>query len=224
MQFRATLLSGLLAGALPLAGRAQTEAPAAFKHHFFVGLGAAVGNYQMPYSVGNIISPMPTLGVQLRPRWAIQASGLYYGKEYSYDSPGQFFLNGKLQYSTYHNTSQRRIVAVPVLVRYTLSHRQDRRLQTDLLSGFAVAHSVFHRSSNTTDSMQAMASIYRDETVTTNVYFMLGTGLRYRLGQRLDLTGDFVFNFRLGNYRDYVSASRASATSALGLRYRFGRS
>lgn len=223
MRLRATLLPGLLAGALPLVGLAQT-APAAFKPQFFVGLGLAIGNYQMPYSVGNITSPVPTLSMQLRPRWAVQASGTYYGKAYSSDYSGQLFFNGKLQTGTYSSTGRRRIVVVPVLVRYTLSHRPECRLQADLLSGFAVARSVLRVSGTTADSTQTVVSTYQDEMVTNNFYFVLGPGLRYRLGQRLDLTGDFVFNLGLNNYRDYVSPSRVSTTAALGLRYRFGRS
>lgn len=89
----------LLAGALPLAGFAQTEAPAAPRPRYFVGLGL----YQTPpsYLVYSTFMPLvPMAGVQLRPRLALQASvafrqqrffyeNSFSGYDYSGGTPGQ---------------------------------------------------------------------------------------------------------------------------------------
>lgn len=117
MRLRATLLPGLLAGALPLASFAQLN-DAAPKARYFVGLSAAVSGYQLPAgSYANVISPMPTAGAQLRPRWAVQASALYFQQNDSYGYAGLLFINGGLHQGVSVGTSRRHTVAVPVLAR-----------------------------------------------------------------------------------------------------------
>ncbi|OGX84273.1 outer membrane beta-barrel protein [Hymenobacter coccineus] len=221
MRLRTTLLPGLLAGALPLAGFAQTGAPAAFKPQLFVGLGAAVGSPQSPTAFAeNILAPALTAGVQLRPRLAVQASAQYFQRKDSYFQPGLFYFNGGLHEGISSSTDQQRIVAVPVLVRYALTRRPEQRLQVDVLGGFTLARSTYRSKSTTVDSLQNVVYNSDNNYVNNNFYLDLGAGLRYRLGNHLALTGDLVFNF-LVNQHPYNSTS---STAALGLRYRFGGS
>ncbi len=223
MRLRATFLPGLLAGALPLAGVAQVAAPAAPKPQYFVGLGASIGVYQLPTGGSvNVISPTLMVGAQLRPRLAIQANAAYYQQNDSYFYPGSFYINGRQQFGTSNAASHQRTVAVPVLARYTLSRRPAHRLQADLLGGLALVHAAYRSAGTITDSVQTVVSNYEYHTATTGFYFVLGPSLRYRAGQHVDLTSDFVFNLLLNN-RSSFSPSRASATLALGLRYRFAR-
>ena len=155
MQFRTTLLPGLLAGALPLAGVAQVAAPAAPKTGYFMGLSAAVSGYQLPTgSYANVISPTPTMGAQLRPRWAVQASALYFQQNDSYDYTGLLFINGGLHQGVSVSTSRRHTVAVPVLARYTLTRRSVQRFRVDVLVGATVVRSTYCSSGTATDSLQ----------------------------------------------------------------------
>lgn len=221
MRFCSYLLVGLLAGALPLAGFAQTEAPAAFKPQLFVGLGVAAGSPQSPVaSFDNTLSPLLTVGVQLQPRLAVQASAQYHQRKDSYFHPGIFYFNGGLHQGISSSTDQQRAIAVPVLVRYALTRRAERHLQVDALGGFTLARSTYRSKATTVDSLQNV--VYNsDYNYTNNTFYLnLGAGLRYRLGNHLALTGDLLLNLLL-NRHTYNSIS---STAALGLRYRFGRS
>ncbi|AWM33469.1 outer membrane beta-barrel protein [Hymenobacter nivis] len=224
MQFRTTLLPGLLAGALPLAGVAQVAAPAAPKAGYFVGLSAAVSGYQLPTgSYANVISPMPTVGAQLRPRWAVQASALYFQQNDSYGYTGLLFINGGLHQGVSVSTSRRHTVAVPVLARYTLTRRSAQHFQVDVLAGATVVRSTYRSSGTATDSLQNVVYNNDFRTAETGIYFTLGPGLRYRLGQQFALTGDLGFNFLLNSRPASHANGPTSATLTLGLRYRFAR-
>lgn len=223
MRLRATLLPGLLAGALPLASFAQLN-DAVPKPRYFMGLSAAVSGYQLPAgSYANVISPMPTVGAQLRPRWAVQASVMYFQQNDSYSYTGLLFTNGGLHQGVDVGTSRRHTVAVPALVRYTLTRRSEQRFKVEVLAGATVVRSAYHSSGTTTDSLQNV--VYNNEfrTAETGFYFTLGPGLRYRLGQQFDLTGDLGFNFLLNSRPASRANGPTSATLALGLRYRFAR-
>ena len=215
------LLSGLLAGALPLAAFAQTETPAAFKPQLFVGLGVSVGSYRPSIEFyDNTVSPALTVGGQLGPRLAVQVSSVYSQQSNSYGYTGLLYINGGLHQGVSSGTSRQRIVAVPVLMRYTLTRRPARRFQVDLLGGTTVLRSTYRSMGTTIDSLQRVVSANDYRQATTTFCLALGPGLRYRMGQHLDLTSEYIFNILLNN-RSYSSASAALTA---GLRYRFGRS
>lgn len=221
MRFCPPLLIGLLAGALPLASFAQTAAPAPFKPQLFVGLGVAAGSPQSPVaSFDNTLSPLLTVGVQLQPRLALQASAQYHQRKDSYLHPGLFYFNGGLHQGISYSNSQQRTIAVPVLVRYALTRRPEQRLQVDALGGFTLARDTYQSNATTVDSLQNTVNNSNYDYANNNFYLNLGAGLRYRLGNHLALTGDLLFNLLL-NRNTYNSIS---STGALGLRYRFGRS
>ncbi|MFD1470044.1 outer membrane beta-barrel protein [Hymenobacter caeli] len=222
MQLHRFLLPGLLAGALPLAGFAQTKTPADFKPHVFVGLGASVGSLQSPARFYDRPAlPSLTVGVQLQPRLAVQASALYAQSEGPYAYPSAYFNGGPHQGNTYGSIRQRRLV-VPVLARYALTNRPEKRFQVDLLGGFTVARFMTKGSSTSVDSLQNVVSNYDGHYASTSWYLNLGTGVRYRLTQRLDLTGDFIVNFYI-NPPEHSGLSSYSYSTPIGLRYRFGR-
>ena len=220
------LLPGLLAAALPLAGFAQTEAPAPAAPRFFVGLGI----YQLPQSslmFTGFAPVVPTFGVQLRPRLAVQASAAFRSTHHAYEysatyydvsggAPGQYY-----DYTRY-GSSRNRSLAVPVLARYTLTRRQRHRFQADLLGGFTWMHQAYHSEQRLVDHVRATDTTSTYDQTYNSLYVTLGPSLRYRVWKGLELTGDLTYNLRVGGSlgRSYRGIE---GNLAAGLRYRFGQ-
>ncbi|AMJ66992.1 hypothetical protein AXW84_17310 [Hymenobacter sp. PAMC 26628] len=184
-------------------------------------MGTAVGSPQSPVAFyENTLSPLLTVGAQLQPRLAVQAGAQYHQRKDSYFHPGLFYFNGGLHQGISSSTNQQRIVAIPVLVRYALTRRPEQRVQIDALGGFTLARFTYQSKSTTVDGLQNVVYNNNYDYASNNFYFNLGSGLRCRLGNDLDLTGDLMLNFLLARHL----YSYISSTAALGLRYRFGRS
>lgn len=216
------LLPLLIAVSIPLLGAAQTSP--SNEHHcpLYVGLGALVGSYQLPDgSSTNVVSPVPTVGVQVLPRLALQASAAYYQKTFAV-SEGTFYVtHGQVRYQRVDGHDRRRTVPVLLLARYTLTPRPANRLQAEVLAGVTLLRSSLHQQRSTVDSTGVATSTADDLPATTGTYFNLGAGARYRVLPRLDVMTDWVFNRLIIAHPG--GPLRLSATLSVGLRYRFDR-
>lgn len=217
---RSPYLCSLLLLALPLASWAQSApAPAP---RFFGGLGASVGTYQLPGTFGvNVAAPVLTAGVQLCPRWALQAGAAYAQEKTAYNYYGFGYADGRLGYGSDAGATRRRTVAVPVRLRYTATNPA-RRFRFDVLAGVALVHSAVRTAGTRGDSAQTAFTPYDQASAATGLYATLGPGVRYALGPRWDVTGEFVFHELLNNPASSRYPSRLSATAAVGMLYRFG--
>lgn len=126
---------------VPFLACGQAAPPAA---RAYVGLGLYTSEYQ-PISFtrdfyGHRLLPLQlTLGYQLRPRLAVQASVAYSGSESGYSkfpsTPQPLPGLG----DDFVVTSARHNLSVAVLGRYTLTRQAARRLQVDALAGATLA-------------------------------------------------------------------------------------
>lgn len=224
---RTICLAGLLAGTLPRLGSAQVVA--ATPAPFYVGLGGSLNTTSRLSSFNtNSLAPTLTAGWQLSPRLAVQVSASYrQNSSYSAFSGRQLDANGQSQPGIWSSTRRDRLVSVPVLTRYTLTN-PNQRLAVDLLGGATVRRYYYSFKENFTfDQGATIPSQFTNDDANTYVYLTLGPSLRYRLGEKLDLTGDIGFNYSLtknyGSVFDYrTTLNRLSGNVQLGVRYRFG--
>ncbi|MGI4832024.1 MAG: outer membrane beta-barrel protein [Janthinobacterium lividum] len=218
-----TALAGLLLGT-PLLGRAQATEPAPLPT-FYAGLAAYISSLQPLGSsaeTGFVVPLQATLGYQLRPRLAVQASLAYRGGAYTYTYTNRDYLAGGqlgLLYAV-SGTSRRRALSAATLVRLTLTRQAAHRLQVDMLAGLTLEHQRYLWNSVRTDSAAApVAASY--STTTTGLLVTAGPGLRYRFGPHLEATYNLLFSAGLAGFADSFY-SRGSASTALGVQYRFG--
>ncbi|MEJ7663090.1 MAG: hypothetical protein WKG07_27880 [Hymenobacter sp.] len=170
---------------------------------------------------------MPTVGAQLRPRWAVQVSALYFQQNDSYSYAGLLFINGGLHQGVNVGTSRRHTVAVPVLARYTLTRRSEQHFKVDILAGAtAVRLRVPQPAARPLTASRAWCTTTTSALLKPASTFTLGPSLRYHLGQQFDLTGDLGFNFLLNSRPAARTNGPTSATPgswlALPLRPRLG--
>ena len=221
-------LSGLLA-ASPLLGLAQATSPAPTPR-YYVGLALYASDYQPlggSYYRGVTVPVQLTVGYQLRPRLAVQASVAYSSANANYFGLGKYYSGSAAAASPYaffeyHGSTSSRTISTTLLARYALTRQAAHRLQVDVLGGFV---QVYQRSTRTqvqtdTDSTQTVL-VTRSTGSEVEQYDLLlaaGASARYRLGRHLEAVFDVMLNH---NLKASPITGYPSAT-ALGLRYRFG--
>ncbi|OGX84272.1 hypothetical protein BEN49_11405 [Hymenobacter coccineus] len=215
-------MTGLLAGALPLAGSAQTTETTPLPR-YYVGLGI----YQFPAS-GTYAPVVPTFGLQFRPRWAVQASVAFKPQGYDYNDSYAFYdyssagpNSGQYHDVNYSSTVRIRSLAVPVLVRYTLTRQQQHRFQADLLGGLTWLHRSYHSEQRTIDQTLGTDETDSYSYTNNNLYLTLGPSLRCRIWKGLEATGELTYQFKVFSPSGFYG-SNFTGNVAAGLRYRFG--
>lgn len=207
--------------ALPLRGAAQPQSVPTPKA--YVGLGVSLGTYGAAFDTA---FPALTAGVQLSPRWALQASAGYRQRSYSYAGAGLFRdPTGQAFSGVYHSDDRIRLLALPVLARYALTRRAAHRFQAAAVGGFTVVRlrtSGHYQSFNGSNPVPVYD--YRYDVTHTGAFASFGPGVRYQLGARLEATGDLVFNYLL-NKESYGQLLHrfTTANASVGVRYRFGK-
>jgi hypothetical protein len=224
----------LLAAALP--GRAQTSADTPAAPRFYVGLSAYTSLYQpLGYQAlssqsrtGFRVPVQLTAGYQLRPRLAVQLGLVSTSNTYSYGFAGHTYTsNGVSIYTSSYfaldgaNTSRQ--LSASALARYTLTRNPAHRVQFDALGGFTLEHGSSYERGTRADSVGAMlvSTPFSVRSSRNNLLLTAGLGTRVRLSPRFELFYDFTLNKNL-NRAGYLPGT-LTGSSALGLRYRFGR-
>lgn len=205
-----------LGAAMPCAVRAQVAPPPAAPH-LYVGLAAYASNYLPLGQFWRHGFPVPlqaTVGYQLSPRWAVQASGAYSGRSNSYAG----FEGSSTTPASYVGSYRERLFTTSVLGRYTLTRQPTHRLQVDVLAGLAWAHLHYTSSYSRIDSLGAITSSGGDYT-TNRLLLNAGLGARYRITPRLEATYNVLLNVPLSGYH----AGGPQPSMALGLQYHLGR-
>jgi hypothetical protein len=184
-----------------------------------VGVSGSFGGYPLPTKTGvNVATVVPTVGLQLRPRLALQVSGAFDASHsYAGYDHGPALPNGEYL----KRTSWNRTLVVPVLGRYALTRRVAQRFQADILGGvsyvrFNVRSDVFRMSENGT-----VLATGEETSTTHSACLTLGAGVRYALCQRFELTAEAVLNRQITSKT--LSSYGANPNVAAGVRYRFGK-
>lgn len=214
-----SLILGCLVLGLPIIGQAQTT-EAVPTPRFYIGLGVYSSYYNRlgnPYGLGKAVPVKATLGYQLRPRLALQASLAYSGNsghnagtftDYATGNTGEYFSN-------YRN----RFFTLAVQGRYALTRQAAHRLQLDAVAGATVERSTFRGNGTNPDFSSPFpgATTFYDLNSSNNVYLVsLGPSVCFRLASRVEAVGDWLLNV------DTRAAEHPNSSFALGLRYRFG--
>ena len=233
MHFSSLALGSLLLG-LPLSSFAQNSLPATAPR-FYMGLAAYSSAYQAlggNYYSGTRIPFQLTAGYQLRPRLAVQVGVAYSGQSYNYFDAGRYYNTSGASASPYayyefNGRNQQRNTSVALLARYTLTRQPQHHFQVDLLGGFTWERERYNNLATRTYSDSTRANVFtanNDDTFRrNNLLLTAGASARYRFGRHLEAVLDFTLNQSLLNNRTARFTSLTGAT-ALGLRYRFGRS
>lgn len=218
LQTRLLITAAGLAALLPLLSAAQTLPPTSERAlRFFVGVGGSFGGYPLPKRAGvNVRSFVPTVGVQLQPRLAVQLSGAYTAEpthttcEYDPAYP----------YGTIRRSRTRTLV-LPVLARYTLTRQLAHRFQADVLGGFSFVHFNDRSDVYQLDANLLLLLPPTQQSASSNsACATLGAGVRVALGPRLEITGEAVLNHQLTS--PTIGRYWANPNVSAGLRYRFG--
>ena len=214
-----SLILGCLVLGLPIAGQAQST-DVAPTPRFYVGIGLYSSYYNRlgnPYNLGTAVPVQATLGYQLRPRLAVQASLAYSGNsghnagtltDYATGNTGEYFSN-------YRN----RFFTLAVQGRYALLRQTAHRLQLDAVGGATIERHTYHGDGAQPNflSPNPGTTTSFDRSSSNNVYLVsLGPSVRFRLASRVEAVGDWLLNV------DTRAAEHPNSSFALGLRYRFG--
>jgi hypothetical protein len=238
MRFLPLALGGLfLTTALPALAQSSADAPAPSR--FYVGLGAYSSYYQQ---VGNSslgldnrfrLPVQVTAGYQLSPRLAAQIGVAYSTDQSRYGQTVVYSTSTPGTPSPYMSTEGRVAqwqTSVSALARYTLTANPAHRLQFDALGGFTLEHRRTSNQGSLTNSSQGTATTSSYDFNSKQNTFLLtgGVGARYRLSRHFELTYDFTVNKALNNssnvFGNAITGTNAlTSSSALGLRYRFGK-
>ena len=219
----------LLTAAAPALAQTVADAPAAPR--FYVGLAAYHSNYQNLASwrqgVSGFRVPVQlTAGYQLRPRLALELGVAYSGHTiaYAYDGYRYDYTTGSAsaRYYQYSSTITGRTTSVSALARYTLTRQPAHRLQVDALGGFTLVHSSFYSRGFERDDLSGspQPTSFAIRGTSNDLLLTAGLGLRYRLNPHFELNLDLTTNHNLNHPTAY---NRFTGSTALGLRYRFGK-
>ena len=228
-----SLRVGLVLGDAPAASvaslRPVVDSDDAQRPKAYVGVQLGSYNYQLhhsdiPYPAGSygqagngtysreIKSPYYYVGYYLRPRLAVQVGVQEQLSVISSSSE----LNGVLVNAS---TTREQELAVPVLLRFTLTRPFLRRVQFDALGGLAVVRSAVRYQEQRLGGQPASFDFERK---TVDAYAVLGFEAAYGIGRRrrVQATADLLFTNNLG--RNPSVAKTVEVGSGIGLRYRFG--
>ncbi len=225
------VLCSLLLGA-PMLSHAQDSAPTLPR--YYIGLSAYSSDYQPlsgNYLNGFTLPVQLTLGYQLRPRLAVQASVAYSRNSYEYAEVGKYYTGAgsaasPYTYFEYSGKSFMSMTSIGLLGRYTLTRQPTHHLQVDLLGGFTLVTRRATDKYTRTDSDSTRAT-----NVTTNsdthfhqstLLLTVGGSARYRFGQHLEGVVDITANSIVLPDRRGAWSPGITGSAALGLRYRFG--
>lgn len=204
----------------PLVGQAQTSDGPARVHspQVVVGVGGLFAGCPLPNGgLVNLKSFVPTVGVQVRPRWGVELSAAY-DTDYRHTTTSYETLDPSTgQWALDYATQTRRIRAllVPVLARYALLNRPAQGFQVDLLGGLSLVHAVTRQSMAAGSGEPYELGTSR----ATGVCLTLGPSVRYTVGAGLQVTAEAVLN------RQVQSPTRlheANPSVSAGVRYYFG--
>ncbi|WP_345121408.1 outer membrane beta-barrel protein [Hymenobacter antarcticus] len=230
MRFLSLALGGLLfAAALPARAQASAETPA--PPRYYVGLGAYSSSYQQlggqstAYNSSVRLPVQLTAGYQLRPRLAVQVGVAYSGSTMHYAFVGRTYGSGPTGYIDYRADLTSRLLSTTVLARYTLTRKAAHHVQFDALGGFTLEHGRGFERGTRADSLGGTRNVTNFSNRSSRSVLLLtaGLGTRFRLSPRFELFYDFTLNKALTGPASRPAPVSLTGSSALGLRYRFGR-
>lgn len=220
MSFRSLACCTLLWSA-PFLGQAQSTPPAAdpaLAHRFYVGVGAYSSKHEYWGRRDGLPATYPvqfTLGYQLRPRLALQLSGVSAATK---GSTSGLVAQANGMGLPYRRTYANRSSSLAALARYTLAGKPAQRFHVDGLGGFTLHRATFDGTGSYPDSNAPGGyGGYDLHTRDNDILLMGGVSVRYRLCTHFEAVADGTLSASLRAMRDVTPAV------AVGLRYNFGR-
>ena len=196
--------------------------PRAGRARWYAGLGAGGGRYQLvrDESARRVVSPVPTLGVQLGPRWALQASAAY-GQDRSQGTYlyGRTLPSGRQVVAYDAQDTRLRTWAVPVLARYVMARDPGAPWQVDALAGATVVRATSERMVTTRTDSTAAERPVTQALARTDWLPTMGVGVRYARGPRWAATADVLATRAWVATPGLFAARVWGATATVGVRY-----
>lgn len=195
---------------------------------FYAGVGINSSNYIVEYKFGLPADYeagrwQTTLGYYITPRFALQVS--YSGGKSSYSgiAEGVTLTGERMQQITNSASS---FYAVPILVRYTLTKRPEKRLQFDVLAGLTFARGNYTESYSETLGEKTTLETSAQYDL-QHSYFTAGVAARYVFSRHWELEVTYTLSRntkRMPDFYNEMTGSPYGLTSGYGLnlRYRFG--
>ncbi len=200
---------------------------------YYVGLQSATNWYELYYKAGPFTTPPTSIKVSpwllsagyfILPRLAVQLGFAYRTRSDSYPGATGTDLQGHRILDDAFTDADKQ-VAVPLMLRYSLSRRKPH-LRADALLGVVWAHHSFVQDSHDeVDGQITRQSSSSDRA--GNFYASAGLGVRWVFNRHFEALGDFTLNRNLKDVPNYVHQQVTGNTLGLthsvnlGLRYRF---
>ena len=167
--------------------------------------------------------PQLSVGYQLNPRWAIQAS---WSPAYYSSSDSLVGTNSKGQPTSESSWGKQNTQALSLVARYTFKKLPFPKIQVELFAGPMLF--FYHNWGNTIRTENKEIIYQRSSNVReTTLYMLAGPGISYSFGRHFQATADFIFNksFR-GTLTQYNVSTTGNSLGinhsySIGLRYRF---
>lgn len=210
MRLSVILPAALVINTISLIAEAQTT-PASTGSKLSLGLGASYVRFNSPRK----FAPTLSASMQITPRLALQAAASYHWRQRkSYF--GSYYYDNEL-YSDVVFTDYDRLLAVPVLARYTVTPLASR-FHGDILGGVTGLFSFGHYTETSTTQTQGTQTTTRDSYKSFTGLLSLGLSLRYALTPQVEVVGDALLN-TAWNTKPFTRYSSFPTSYTLGVRY-----
>jgi hypothetical protein len=161
------------------------------------------------------------LGLRFRPRLAVEASLQYaqHAETNSYISEPTFYDNTTQQqvHAQVTTSTHETLLAIPILLRATLTKSTTQRAHFDVLAGLTVARLGVKSDFVARNNAQVVIYGFNSDSPSTEVYLCVGPSFRYSIGSHLDLVADVLLQRSLTHFYPY--SFNASGHGSLSLRY-----
>jgi hypothetical protein len=209
MRWSLSLSVALVLNAFSFSSGAQTAPKVS------LGLGATYARFNSPRRV----APTLTASLQVAPRLALQVGGEYYWRQSKSYFGSYFNLATNERHTEVVFTDYDRLLAVPVLARYTVTPLASK-FHADVLGGATGLFYFGHYTETSTTQSQGTHTETRDSYNNFTGLLSLGLGLRYALTPQVEAVGDALVN-TAWNTSPFSRYSRFPASYTLGVRYHF---
>jgi hypothetical protein len=185
------------------------------------------GDYAQYVSAGPV--PYMYAGYYLAPRWAVQL-GFQYGETFNEEPVGTVFTTPEGTFAVPNQVLKERGLALPVLVRYSLTPSFLRRVRFNAVGGAVpVWSTIKFREYAIVNRQLTNQQTFGFERRAFGLHATLGFDASYAFGRRrrLEATTEILMNkdvqtiFQTGS-SDPASGAYLAAGCSFGLRYRFG--
>lgn len=212
----------LLLTLAPLLSQAQSAPPVAPARRYFVGLDGSYNAFRSGFGWdGQGFAPSLVAGLAFEPRLALHLGLAFSQRRFEHLEEWVDRASYARPFPIYARYQTRlRTLSLPVLLRYDLRQREDRRLQVQAFGGLTLQASHALNQATLSDSTRTVFSSSTDGGMRFALALTAGPGLRYSLSPQVELTAHALLNVPVRLFGFMGNPILGSTSSvALGARY-----